>query len=258
MAGNIMKKKLALSLFNMVFLAVLAGCATRRQVMELQMQVDAIRADQLAMKAQNAQLDSLFRANMDQSRKLSADFPSYFNQLDQRMSMVESKLEDAVTLINQAAGAMGARSGRGSRQNDGSDSSSADSTKPQAGGIDCQKIYNGAYADMVKERFDMAVNGYKSYIESCPNTALADNAQYWIGECYLSMKDYAKAQKAFEVMLEQYPASEKLAAAKLKLGRALYEQRQKTKARSYFEDVIKNYPGTDEALEATEMLARYR
>jgi tol-pal system protein YbgF len=251
-------QKITLIFTTGLCLALLAGCATRRQVIELQMQVDAIRADQIAIKAQNAQLDSLFRSSIDQSRRLSADFSSYINELDQRMSMVESKLGDAVTLINQAAGAMGSNSNKGQRSTNQVDSTQADTTARQSGGIDCQKIYNGAYADMVKERFDMAINGYKSYIASCPNTALADNAQYWIGECYLSKKTYDQAQKAFEIMLEQYPSSEKTAAAKLKLGRALYEQRQKSKARAYFEDVIKNYPGTDEAQEATEMLGRYR
>jgi tol-pal system protein YbgF len=254
MIGNIMKKISILFLFA-ASLTLFGGCATRRQAIEIQMQVDAIRADQIAIRAENARLDSLFRANIEQSRKLSADFSDYVNTLDQRMQMVESRLEDAITLVNRAAGAMESTSGR--RQPVSSDSTKTDTTR-QAGGIDCQKMYNTAYGDFVQERFEMAINGFKGYIQNCPNTALDDNAQYWIGESYLSMKQYDKAQKAFEVMLDTYPSSERIAGAKLKLGRTLYEQRQKTKARQYFEDVVKNYPGTDEAQEASQMLQRYR
>jgi tol-pal system protein YbgF len=237
-----------------VMLLGLAGCATRRQVLELQMEVEAVRADQAQIKAQNAELDSLFRTNIDQSRRVNADFANYINQLDERMQQIAARLEDAVTLINRAAGAMESRTG-GRRQP--GDTTQVDTTR-QAGGVDCQKIYNAAYSDFVKERFEMAVNGFRNYIENCPNTALSDNAQYWIGESYFSQKQYDKAQRAFEKMLSDYPSSERLATGKLKLGRALYEQRQRTSARKYFEDVVKNYPGTDEAQEAAAMLERYR
>jgi tol-pal system protein YbgF len=245
-----------LILLSVVVPLTLVGCATRRQVLELQMQVEAVRADQAAIKAQNAHLDSLFRTNIEQSRKLNADFADYVSQLDQRMQIVEARLEDAITLINRAAGAI--ESGGGRNLGLGQSDTSRVDTSKQGVGLDCQKIYNAAYGDFVKERYDMAINGFRSMIQACPNNALADNAQYWIGECYLSQKQYAKAQQAFEAMLAKYPSSERIAAAKLKLGRSLYEQRQRTKARDYFEDVVKNYPGTDEAQEAAQMLERYR
>lgn len=234
---------------------VISGCATRRQVIDLQMEVESIRADQAQIKAQNAQLDSLFRANIEQSRRVNADFADYIQQLDERMQQVAARLEDAVTLINRAAGAIETRGG--ARRTVPGDTTQADTTR-QIGGVDCQKIYNAAYSDFIKERFDMAINGFRSYIQTCPNTALADNAQYFVGESYMAQKQYERAQAAYEKMIKDYPASEKLAAGKLKLGRALYEQRQRTNARKYFEDVVKNYPGTDEAQEAASMLERYR
>jgi tol-pal system protein YbgF len=250
--GDKMKKILFL-IGSVAILSSITGCATRGQMIELQMRVDEIKADQATIKAQNAALDSLFRENVEQSRKLNADFSSYISDLNQNIQMMTSRLDDAVTLINKASGAMDSRRARGIPI----DSTQIDTTK-QAGGVDCQKLYNSAYADMVKERFDMAIGGFKNYIQTCPNTALDDKAQYWIGESYLSMKQYEKAQNAFEEMLQKYPNSDRIAAGKLKLGRALYELRQKTKARQYFEDVVKTYPGTDEAQEAAQMLERYR
>ena len=253
--GNIMKKLLIVC--GLIGIAVIfAGCATRQQAIQIQMQLEEIKADQQAIRAENVRLDSLFRSNIEQSKKLNADMADYVDGLDQRMSMVEARLTDAVTLINRASAALETRGGR-MPQNTPGDTTKADTTQVDSG-IDCRKIYNSAYSDMIKERYDMAINGYKNYIDNCPNTALTDNAQYFIGESYFSMKQYDKAQKAFETMIDQYPTSEKMAAAKLKLGRALYEQRQKTKARSYFEDVAKNYIGTDEAQEASKMLERYR
>ena len=190
-----------------------AGCATRRQAIEIQMQVDAIRADQAAIRAENVRLDSLFRSNIETSRKLNADFSNYITQLDQRMQMVEARLEDAITLINRAAGAMETSPTR--RPVSQPETTKTDSSK-DAGGIDCQKMYNAAYGDFVQERFDMAITAFKGYIQNCPNTALDDNAQYWIGESYISMKKYDKAQDAFETMIQKYPSSSRRAPSPVK------------------------------------------
>lgn len=243
--------------FWLITLVFASGCATRRQVQELRIEVQAIRSDLYSIRAENARLDSLFRSNIDQSRKLNADFAAYVSRLDDRMQMVEARLEDAITLINRASGAIESRLGVPQPASPGSDTIGVDTTKA-SGRVDCQKIYNAAYFDVVKQSYDLAISGFESYLESCPKTALADNAQYWISECYYLQKKYELAEKAFQKMIDEYPTSERLAAAKLKLGKSMYNQRFKTKAKSVFEDVVKNYPGTEEAGEAAQMLERYR
>ncbi len=248
------------SRFIIVSLAILvfaSGCATRRQVQELKIEVQAMRSDLYSIRAENARLDSLIRSNTDQSRKLNADFAAYVSLLDERMQMVEARLEDAITLINRASGAIESRMGVPPPPSPGSDTAGVDTTRA-SGRMDCQKIYNAAYFDVVKQNYDLAVSGFESYLENCPKTALADNAQYWIGECYYLQKKYELAEKAFRKMIEEYPTSERLAGAKLKLAKSMYNQRFKTKAKSIFEDVVKNYPGTQEAGEAAQMLERYR
>ncbi len=251
-----MKKRYILAA-ALLAVAFAPGCATRRQVQELSLEVRAVRQDLYVIKSENARLDSLFRSNIDQSRKLNADFAAYVSRLDDRMQMVEARLEDAVTLINRASGAIESRNSAQTARSLGSDTSSADTTGTP-GQMDCEKVYKAAYYDFVKESYDLAVSGFQNYLKNCSKTALADNAQYWIGECYYLQKKYELAQKEFETMISQYPSSERIRAARLKLGKALYNQRFKTKAKSYFEDIIKEFPGTDEAQEAAQMLERYK
>lgn len=235
----------------------ITGCATRRQVQELSLEVRKMRSDLESIRADNARLDSLFRSNIQQSRKLNADFSAYVSRLDERMQMVEARLQDAITLINRATGAIESRSGTRSLQQPGADSAGIDTTQ-SSGQIDCQKVFNSAYFDFVKEDFDLARKGFQNYIKTCPTTALADNAAYWIAETYYLQKDYARAQQEFEKLIKEYPSSEKIAAAKLKFAKSLYNQRYKTKAESYFKEIIEQYPGTDEAQEAAQMLERYK
>ena len=245
-----MKNTMKILLPILILLAV-SGCATRRQVQELNLKVDTMRAE-------NARIDSLLSDNLKQSRKVNADFGTYITRLEDRMTMIEARLQDAISLMNQATGAIEAGNiRRGGERPQNPDTTAADTTS-KAGDIDCQKVYNTAYYDVVKENYDMAINGFKNYLKICPNTALADNAQFWIGQCYYLQKKYENAETAFAELIRAYPASERLAAAKLKLGKTLYELRQKTKARPHFEEIIRDYPGTDEAKEAADMLQRYR
>ena len=244
-------------ILSIIVLIFASGCATRRQVQELRIEVQAIRSDLYSIRAENARLDSLIRSNMDQSRKLNADFAAYVSMLDERMQMVEARLEDAVTLINRATGAIESRTAVRPPPTSTPDSAAVD-TNAASGHMDCQKIYNSAYRDVVMENYNLAVSSFESYVENCSKTALADNARYWIGECYYLQKKYGPAEKAFQQMIEDYPKSERLASAKLKLGKSMYNQRFKTKAKSVFEEVVKNYPGTEEAGEAAQMLERYR
>lgn len=243
-------------LFSGLVLLFLTGCATRRQVQELRMEVGSMSDDLKKIREENARLDSLFKSNIDDSRKLNADFSAYVARLDERMQMVEARLEDAMTLINRATGAIESKSPLQPSQTR-PDSSKSDTSKV-SGEVDCQKIYNAAYFDVVKQNYDLAITGFQNYLKECPNTALADNAQYWIGESYYLQQKYEPAQQAFQKMIDNYPSSERLTSAKLKLAKSMYNQRQKSKAKEIFEEIIKNYPGTNEAQEAAQMLERYR
>ena len=100
-------KKIILALLVMIIAG--SGCATRRQMQELTLEVQAIRYDVEEIKQQNAELDTLFRSSMDQSRKLNADFSAYISQLEEQMQMIEARLQDAITLINRASGAIESR-----------------------------------------------------------------------------------------------------------------------------------------------------
>jgi tol-pal system protein YbgF len=47
---------------------------------------------------------------------------------------------------------------------------------------------------------------------------LADNSQYWLGECFYDRKDYASAVREFRKVIEHYPSGNKVPDALLKVG----------------------------------------
>jgi tol-pal system protein YbgF len=104
------------------------------------------------------------------------------------------------------------------------------------------KLYNTAL-DLVRSgRIDDAVPLFQRYIEEYPMTELADNALYWLGECYYKKAEYIKAIDEFKRILSDHPTGNKVPAALLKMGFSYQELRQTPQALESFQRIVKEFP----------------
>ncbi|MEW5899908.1 MAG: tol-pal system protein YbgF [Acidobacteriota bacterium] len=117
-----------------------------------------------------------------------------------------------------------------------------------------QEVYNTAYADYLKGSFELAIDGFKIYRESFPDSPLADNALYWIAECYYSQRKFGEAINQFNDLILNYPQGDKIAAAYLKKGLALIELGRKDEALVVFKLLVSKYPLEEEAKLAHEKI----
>ncbi|OFV82198.1 MAG: tol-pal system protein YbgF [Acidobacteria bacterium RBG_13_68_16] len=117
------------------------------------------------------------------------------------------------------------------------------------------QLYNAAYEDYLRGNFDLGIQGFRDYASRYPTTDLADNALYWIGECYYSKKSYKEAIDAFTQLLNTYKTSDKAAAALLKKGLAYLELGDRSQAVINLQYVLYEHPGTKEAELARSRLA---
>jgi tol-pal system protein YbgF len=78
-------------------------------------------------------------------------------------------------------------------------------------------------------------------------SALAANAQYWIGECQYRLGRYKDALNSFYNVVSYYPLSPKLAASTLKIGQTYSKLGDHEKARMMFDRVVDQYPDSSEA-----------
>ncbi|HHF42632.1 MAG TPA: tetratricopeptide repeat protein, partial [Candidatus Aminicenantes bacterium] len=56
-----------------------------------------------------------------------------------------------------------------------------------------QEIFNMAREDYLKGHYDLAIEGFRIYLANFPESPLADNASYWIGESLFSQGKYEEA-----------------------------------------------------------------
>ena len=123
---------------------------------------------------------------------------------------------------------------------------------------DAEGLYDKAFQLFRGGKFEAARAEFSSYLERYPKTDLADNAQFWLGECYYSEKRYREAIGAYEKTIKDYPKSDKVSSALLKQGMAFLELGDKTAGKILLKKVVKGYPNSNQAKIARNKLARIK
>jgi tol-pal system protein YbgF len=96
--------------------------------------------------------------------------------------------------------------------------------------------------------------GFSAFLAQYPNSDLAPNARYWLGESHYGKKDYKQAIDSYDRVELDYPQSEKVPAAILKKGFAYLALKDKKRASSAFKQVVTLYPKSPEAGKAYDKL----
>jgi tol-pal system protein YbgF len=89
-----------------------------------------------------------------------------------------------------------------------------------------------------------------------PHHDYADNAQYWLGECFYDQKRYDKAAPEFRAVITRWPTGNKAPDAMLKLGFSLLALGDADKGGKVLREVPATYPRTEAARLASERLAQ--
>lgn len=110
-----------------------------------------------------------------------------------------------------------------------------------------RRLYDRVMDEFKQRDYEAALAGFRLFIELHGRSALAANAQYWMGECQYRMKRYKDALNSFYNVLLSYPLSPKLVASTLKLGQTYAKLGDQDNARIMFDRVASQYPDSSEA-----------
>ena len=116
------------------------------------------------------------------------------------------------------------------------------------------QLYRSAYEDYMRGNYDLAADGFREYLRRWPKTELSDNSLYWIGECYDAQEKTQEALDTFSRVLEEYPTSDKSAAAQLKKGLLYLKLGDQGQGVVNLQYVVYEHPGTRESDLAREQL----
>jgi len=123
--------------------------------------------------------------------------------------------------------------------------------------MEVQDEYRAGLRAFQDQQFDKAVQQFRLFQRKYPNSEMADDAQYWIGESYFSQKDYNRAILEFNDVLK-YRKGDKVPAALLRQAQAFIEIGDKTDARLILQKLLNDHPNSEQARDAKERLQALR
>ena len=214
-------------------LARIERVMANQSLLEVSNQLEALRGDVRAMHNDVDQLNNALDSGRKQQRDMYAD-------LDQRLKNLESR----------GAGASSASAAPAA----GASAAAAAGTPADSSSGEDKGAYQAAFNLLKDGQYDRAIAAFQKFLATYPDSSLADNAQYWLGEAYYVNRSFPEAQAAFQRMVDKYPQSRKLADAMLKIGYCRYELKQWESARAELGQVVARFTDTPAARLAQQRL----
>jgi len=231
-----------------------AGCAPGGYYNTSQTALDSLLTTQAEMIKRVSALEKKVDATREGLQATRANNEAKMAEISQRLDVLGGQLEESgarVTRLAQGVDTVkhrlissdSARSARGA---------SFDTT----GTPDPEAMYQAAYSDVAAGRYNLAREAFQTYLRYFSDTEVADNAQYWIGECYYATGDFAGAIPEFQKVVQNYPKADKVPSALLKIGLSYSRLKNPTEANKAYRTLIQKYPRSPEAAAAKERLPK--
>lgn len=107
-----------------------------------------------------------------------------------------------------------------------------------------------------QRNYDAALNIFSNLLQTDTNNKLADNIQYWIGECHYMQKNYRQALTDFEKVFT-FPQSNKNDYAQFKIALCYLRLGDRTKAREEMQRFLDTYPNSPLVSRANEIMSNF-
>lgn len=263
------------ALLAVTALALATGCVSSSDVERLQAQVFDLQ-DQVAQLKRSSstevqQVNQKMARQTEDLLKSYADLTARVGEGDEKMQSTVGQIEQTnyrldrlaqqLTQLQSEIAAM--KASRGTTV-----PPPASEVAPSAGGVpaggtviveagpsdDPIEVYQSAYRDYQRGNYDLARQGFDDFVRANPQSDLADNSMYWIGETYFAQKKHRDAIAMFDRVINEYPTSDKVPSALLKKGLAYIEMGEKAQGVVQLQYVIHEHPDSREATLARQRL----
>jgi len=267
-------------------LIILGGCATSSDVQKLQSEIHELQDELAQVKRTSAGKEEVQSVNQriaDQTQQLlksnatlvakvdqieergnntqgSIEQTNYrLDRLAQQMTQSQHDIEDLKAAVARAAAAPPPTSAVSPAMPTGAANPNAQPAMtevnvPAPASENPMEVYQAAYRDYQRGNWDLALAGFRDFLTRYPDSELAPNAEYWIGESLYSQKKYSEAIDQFNRVVDKYPKSDKAPGALLKKGYGYLAMNDRPRAIVQFQYVVHEYPNSRESALAKDRL----
>jgi tol-pal system protein YbgF len=116
-----------------------------------------------------------------------------------------------------------------------------------------EAVYKAALKLAMSGRSAEGISRFRSFLQQYPNGRYAVNAEYWIGECLYSQRNYRDALVQFQLVNTRYAAHHKNADALLKAGMTLNRLGDRQGAAEKYRALLTVFPNSEAARRARDL-----
>jgi len=192
-----------------------------------------------------------------------ADLGAQLLDLEGEIARLRGEVEETRHVADQALALATAEQGKNTAS---AQTQQPPTVMPPPGSAAAQEVadYEEAFRLYRAGDYRGAIDRFKLFLQNYPESDYADNAQFWIGECWFKLEDYEQAVLTFEEVAKNHPDGNKVPDALYRQGIALMEIGRQTQqegtyyaaAREIFEKVVNQYPNSERVPEARRQLEK--
>jgi tol-pal system protein YbgF len=238
----------------------LAACTSTEQLdsiesrlAEIQRQIQQVQRD-VTTREDLAAIETRVSEEAAKLLRSGADTSADLDTVASRIGELEEQIRETLYRIDQLSQQVAATNEELKALPNRAPVQSAKVVGPPLPASDPETLYQDAYADYRAGSYDLAILGFQHYLETYPETELADNAMYWMGESYFGQGRFNQAIAGFDQVLSKYPRSEKVASAMLKRGYARLQLGERDRGIEDLRALIRTHPSSEEAAIARQQL----
>ena len=261
------------ALFSLLWLAVTPAWGASKEMIQLQTQVQQLQEQMTAMQRSFDErmgvMKNLVESNTDAVNKLAGALTTLQGTLSKQQGDSAThvdQLSGQIQSLNDTLDELKARLAKVSKQLEDMQSSQQSLAAQQATQQAQQQaaasapppdvLYNNALRDYNGDKNDLATQEFSDYIKFYPNTDLAGNCYFYLGEIQFRQGNYQQAALSYDQVMQNFPSGNKTASAQLKKGFSLIELGKQDDGVTELRHVIQRYPKSNEALQARERLRK--
>jgi tol-pal system protein YbgF len=263
----------ALALLSTLWLAVTPAWGVNKEMVQLQTQVQQLQEQMTAMQRSFDErmgvMKNLVETDNDAVNKLSGNLSALLAAMQKQQGDSAARVDQLsgqIQALNDSLDELKARLAKVSKQLEDMQmqqqsvqaNQAADQAKQQAmaSAPPPDVLYNNALRDYNGDKNDLALQEFSDYVKFYPNTDLAGNCYFYLGEIQFRQAHYQQAAQSYDQVLQNFPSGNKAASAQLKKGFSLIELGKQEDGVAELRHVIQRYPKSNEALQARDRLKK--
>ena len=127
---------------------------------------------------------------------------------------------------------------------------------PATVSLEEQNEYDQAYELLKQSRYQDFILAAQQFVTTWPTSQLADDAWYWLAEAYYVNREFEHALNGFRTVVDSYPDSQRVPEALLKTGYIQYDIGAYDEAAEIFREILVRFPGHNVTISAQTRLRR--